>query len=40
MSANDKTKLDNIIIIRLTGTDLTSVNEDTDINSVKIQILI
>lgn len=35
MSANDKTKLDNIIIIRLTGTDLTSVNEDTDINSVK-----
>lgn len=35
MSANDKTKLDNIIIIKLTGTDLTSVNEDTDINSVK-----
>lgn len=35
MSPNDKTKLDNIIIIRLTGTDLTSVNEDTDINSVK-----
>lgn len=35
MSANDKTKLDNIIIINLTGTDLTSVNEDTDINSVK-----
>lgn len=35
MSADDKTKLDNIIIIRLTGTDLTSVNEDTDINSVK-----
>lgn len=35
MSANDKTKLDNIIIIELTGTDLTSVNEDTDINSVK-----
>lgn len=35
MSANDKTKLDNIIIIKLTGTDLTSVDEDTDINSVK-----
>ena len=35
MSPNDKTKLDNIIIIRLTGTDLTSVNEDTDINSLK-----
>ena len=35
MSPNDKTKLDNIIIIKLTGTDLTSVNEDTDINSVK-----
>lgn len=35
MSAKDKTKLDNIIIIKLTGTDLTSVNEDTDINSVK-----
>ena len=35
MSANDKTKLDNIIIIKLTGTDLTSVNENTDINSVK-----
>lgn len=35
MSVNDKTKLDNIIIIKLTGTDLTSVNEDTDINSVK-----
>lgn len=35
MSANDKTKLDSIVIIKLTGTDLTSVNEDTDINSVK-----
>lgn len=35
MSANDKTKLDNIIIIKLTATDLTSVDEDTDINSVK-----
>lgn len=35
MSANDKTKLDSIFIVRLTGTDLTSVNEDTDINSVK-----
>ena len=35
MSGDDKTKLDNIIIIKLTGTDLTSVNEDTDINSVK-----
>lgn len=35
MSPNDKIKLDNIIIIKLTGTDLTSVNEDTDINSVK-----
>lgn len=35
MSADDKTKLDNIIIIKLAGTDLTSVNEDTDINSVK-----
>jgi hypothetical protein len=35
MSADDKTKLDNIIIIKLTATDLTSVNEDTDINSVK-----
>lgn len=35
MSSTDKVKLDNIIIIKLTGTDLTSVNEDTDINSVK-----
>lgn len=35
MSCDDKTKLDNIIIIKLIGTDLTSVNEDTDINSVK-----
>lgn len=35
MSGDDKIKLDNIIIIKLTGTDLTSVNEDTDINSVK-----
>lgn len=35
MSSPDKVKLDNIIIIKLTGTDLTSVNEDTDINSVK-----
>lgn len=35
MSANDKTKLDNIIIIKLTGTDLTFVDEDTDINSVR-----
>lgn len=35
MSCDDKTKLDSIIIIKLTGTDLTSVNEDTDINSVK-----
>lgn len=35
MSTDDKTKLDSIIIIKLTGTGLTSVNEDTDINSVK-----
>lgn len=35
MSANDKTKLDSIFIVELTGTDLTSVNEDTDINSLK-----
>lgn len=35
MSVNDKIKLDNIIIIKLTGTDLTSVDENTDINSVK-----
>lgn len=35
MSSSDKVKLDNIIIIKLIGTDLTSVNEDTDINSVK-----
>lgn len=35
MSSSDKVKLDNIIIIKLTGTDLTSINEDTDINSVK-----
>lgn len=35
MSGDDKTKLDNIIIIKLTATDLTSVDEDTDINSVK-----
>ena len=35
MSANDKTKLDSIFIVKLTGTDLTFVNEDTDINSVK-----
>ena len=35
MSANDKTKLDSIFIFKLTGTDLTSVNEDTDINSLR-----
>lgn len=35
MSGDDKTKLDSIFIVRLTGTDLTSINEDTDINSVK-----
>lgn len=35
MSANDKTKLDSIFIVKLIGTDLTSVDEDTDINSVK-----
>lgn len=35
MSGDDKTKLDSILIVKLTGTDLTSVNEDTDINSVK-----
>lgn len=35
MSSDDKTKLDSILIVKLTGTDLTSVNEDTDINSVK-----
>lgn len=35
MSGEDKTKLDSIFIVKLTGTDLTSVNEDTDINSVK-----
>lgn len=35
MSADDKAKLDSIFIVKLTGTDLTSVNEDTDINSVK-----
>lgn len=35
MSANDKAKLDSIFIVKLTGTDLTSVDEDTDINSVK-----
>lgn len=35
MSGDDKTKLDSIYIVKLTGTDLTSVNEDTDINSVK-----
>lgn len=35
MSCDDKTKLDSIFIVKLTGTDLTSVNEDTDINSVK-----
>lgn len=35
MSGDDKTKLDSIFIVKLTGTDLTSVNEDTDINSVK-----
>lgn len=35
MSSDDKTKLDSIFIVKLTGTDLTSVNEDTDINSVK-----
>lgn len=35
MSANDKIKLDSIFIVKLTGTDLTFVNEDTDINSVK-----
>lgn len=35
MSTNDKTKLDSIFIVKLTGTGLTSVNEDTDINSVK-----
>lgn len=35
MSSDDKTKLDSIFIVKLTGTDLTSVDEDTDINSVK-----
>jgi hypothetical protein len=35
MSGDDKIKLDSIFIVKLTGTDLTSVNEDTDINSVK-----
>lgn len=35
MSPNDKTKLDSIFIVKLTGTDLTSIDEDTDINSVK-----
>lgn len=35
MSGDDKTKLDDIIIIKLTGTDLTSINEDTDINSLR-----
>lgn len=35
MSSSDKVKLDNIIIIKLTGTDLTSVDEDTDINSLR-----
>lgn len=35
MSASDKVKLDSIFIVKLTGTDLTSVDEDTDINSVK-----
>jgi hypothetical protein len=35
MSGDDKTKLDSIFIVKLTGTDLTSVDEDTDINSVK-----
>lgn len=35
ISANDKAKLDSIFIVKLTGTDLTSVDEDTDINSVK-----
>lgn len=35
MSANDKTKLDSIFIVKLTGTDLTSVDEDTDINSLR-----
>lgn len=35
MSCDDKIKLDSIVIVKLTGTDLTSVNEDTDINSVK-----
>lgn len=35
MSANDKTKLDNILIIKLISTDLTSIYEDTAINSVK-----
>lgn len=35
MSTDDKTKLDDIIIIKLTGTDLTSVNENTDINSLR-----
>lgn len=35
MSGDDKTKLDSIFIVKLTGTDLTSINEDTDINSVK-----
>lgn len=35
MPSSDKVKLDSIIIIKLTGTDLTSVNEDADINSVK-----
>lgn len=38
MSSDDKTKLDNIIIIKLTGTDLTSNGENGDINNTDISV--
>ena len=38
MSSSDKVKLDNIIIIKLTGTDLTSNGENGDVNNTDISV--
>lgn len=38
MSSSDKVKLDNIIIIKLTGTDLTSDGENGDVNNTDISV--
>ena len=38
MSGDDKTKLDNIYIVKLTGTDLTSNSENKDIHNTDISV--